>query len=56
MEKVLIVSTGKRKSFHKKGVEVLVSPEMAELLVKKGAAEMADKAKKATKKTDEQGS
>ena len=54
MEKVLIVSTGKSKSFHKKGVEVEVSAEMAELLVKKGAAEMADKPKKTAKKTDEQ--
>jgi len=42
MEKVLIVSTGKSKSFHKKGVEIEVTSEMAEILVNKGAAEFAD--------------
>jgi hypothetical protein len=53
MEKVLIVSTGKSKSFHKKGVEIEVTSEMAEILVNKGAAEFADgKPKKATKKED----
>ena len=53
MEKVKIVSTGKSKSFHKKGVEIEVTTEMAEILVNKGAADYADgKPKKPTKKDE----